>query len=283
MRWLRLTKQPGQRILEPHYKTVRWQIREGKVLHQGRILRTADPETMEILDDDETFIARDCRHVYHAWSKLAKVDRLSFEALGDRYFRDSNSAYCEHETSLKPLKGGDPKSFKVLGNGYARDTQYGYYWGRAMAKCEDPKSLKTLKGKEEILGCYAIDSQRVYFEGAELKDANVAKWRQAEGGFSLDDRHVWFGSKRLAAQAESWKTIDGVYSHDARAVFYMQWKLPKAVPDSFRLLKGGYSTDGERVYWGTTLAKGADAATFKVTGNRLGRDKHSKYDCGIRE
>src|SRR3954453_5997747 len=122
--WVRLAK-----LLKMHsVDSENWEIRDSKVLHQGKPLRNADPDTFEIRDDEQTFLARDRSHVYHAWTMQKSVDRATFESLGDRYYKDKNQAYLEYETSLKPLKGQEVKHFLVLGNGYARDSVYGYYW-----------------------------------------------------------------------------------------------------------------------------------------------------------
>lgn len=78
----------------------------------------ADVESFEVTNDlERVFIARDKNCIYHAWSVMTKIDRNSFTYLGDGYWSDNSNAYCEYETSIKPLKGNDAQNFKVIGNG----------------------------------------------------------------------------------------------------------------------------------------------------------------------
>ena len=174
MNWIKLAQLPDRRIFHKDFPDViEWEIRDGSVWHRGHRLKGADADSFETLDAECTFVAQDCRHVYHGESKVTAVDTSSFEALGDRYFRDKNAAYCEYETSLKPLKGRDPVDFVVLGNGYARDSAYGYYWGTPIRKCTNPLTLEIVQEDGETAEDYARDDQNIYCEGAVLIDADI--------------------------------------------------------------------------------------------------------------
>jgi DKNYY family len=171
--WVGLAKLPKmRRVSSEHPSLVLWEIRDGKIWHQGKQLRSADPDTFEIRADEQTFLARDRSHIYHAWTLQKAVDRATFESLGDRYYQDRNRTYLEYETSLKPLKGQDVKRFVVLGSGYARDSVYGYYWGTPLRKCQSPLSLQIVRGDKRWTAEYARDDDHIYYEGAALKDAD---------------------------------------------------------------------------------------------------------------
>ena len=148
MNWVRLSLLPeAKSFSKDHPGSLDWEIREGSVWFQGRKqLKSADPESFEFSDEEHTFLARDCNHVFHASSKVTAIDVATFESLGNRYYRDKDLAYLEYETSIKPLKGRDVENFAVLRNGYARDSVHGYYWGTPMRKCIHPLTLEIIVG-----------------------------------------------------------------------------------------------------------------------------------------
>jgi len=106
-----------------------WAIKDGRIVHQDRVNRTADVESFELLKGSD-FIARDKDFVYNAWTTLKTVDRDSFVPLGDGYFRDEDCGYFDFEASMKPLKSGSAEGLRVIGAGYARDAACAYYSGR---------------------------------------------------------------------------------------------------------------------------------------------------------
>jgi len=249
MTWTKLIDLPDRRMPTDYNPNKSyWEVIDGKVVHQGRPNRTADVESFELLDGSD-FVARDKNYVYHAWSTLKSVDRDTFEYVGDGYFRDKTLAYCEYETSIKPLKGSTVEGFKVLGNSYARDKNLAYYCGRAIVKCTSPMTLELVEqtGHHPIFA--AKDAVSCYYEGAQLKDADPNTWVMGENGFSTDANGVYFGSKRLG----------------------------KVHPKNWKRLKRPYSTDGKNVYWMHMRLQGADVASFEVLPDGTARDKISIF------
>jgi len=248
MGWVKLKELPGQKVDSKKYSFNYWKIEDGCVWHQGRKLRKADAETFEVRDEDsQIFIARDKHHVFHAWTLVKSIDRNSFEEAGGGYWLDCNNAYCEHETSIKPLKGNDADNFKYIGGPYARDSHFAYYAGRVLKNCACPLELELVTEDD----CWYVgDGTSVYYDGAELKGVDFESWKKAVGGFSLDKNTVYFGSKKLSSvKLGSWKVIEGVYSSDEKHVYYMNLKV-----------------------------KGADPSTFEVIGDGLARDAFNEYN-----
>lgn len=273
-----------RRVDSYHPSLVLWEIRDGKVLHQGKQLRNADPDTFEIRSEPESFLARDRSHVYHAWTMQKSVDRATFESLGDRYYKDKTWAYCEYESSLKPLKGKDPKHFVVLGNGYARDSMYGYYWGTPLRKCESPLSLEIVHGDKKWAAEYARDDHHIYYEGAALKDVDVATWQLLPNGFSRDSEHIYYCAWKLpGVRPGTWRHLEGAYSRDEKSVFLMHIRLKDADPDRWRLLGSDYSTDGKNVYFVGKLVPDADASTFTVDKSGNASDAKGLFSNGSRQ
>jgi hypothetical protein len=233
--WTLLRLQPGQRVLDREFPSITyWEIRDGSVWHQGRRLRRADPDTFEVRVNDYVFVARDENHVFHAWECLPNIDRDTFESLGDSYFRDKNTAYAESETSLRPLKGNRANDFAVLGNGYARDGAYAYYCGTPIRACTQPLSLRLVSSADPMGPCYALDASHVYFEGAALKDADIASWRLVAPGFSRDDQRIYYCAKKLPrADPATWRHLAGASSCDATTVYEMWWPVKGADPGRY--------------------------------------------------
>lgn len=257
MTWIKLSELPnGQLRLSPTSDIVFWEVIDECVLHQGRKIRKADYTSFEVLDGHH-FIGRDKNFVFYAWNPINKeIDRDTFRDLGHGYFVDRKVAYYEYETSLKVLKGATSRDFQVLGNGYARDGTYGYYFGRVIKKCERPMALQQIdKSKlladssRSLAACMVTDGERVFFESAELKGADPETWREIGRGFSSDAKSIYFGSGKLGG----------------------------ATPDNWRMIKHPYSTNGARVFCMSWALENADLSTFEVLPDGSCRDRYSSF------
>lgn len=261
-----------------------WTIRDGAIYFSGgRKLRQADVAIFEIVDAECLFVARDDGRIFHAWSLQKKIDRATFRALGDRYFKDDSLAYFEFETSLKPLKGRDSKDFKNLGCGYARDGAFGYFWGAPLRKCQSPKALKVIKATDDKTMDYAMDKEFVYCEGGALKGADLDSWQPHIRGFSIDRNNVFYHTDRLSrVDVDSWQHFSSCYSRDKNHVYCMNRQLKGALPDQWRFLNNDYSTDGERVYRIGNEVPDADVKTFQVSPDGEARDRNGVFEWGER-
>jgi len=288
MSWYRLADFPGQTVVDQNYpEIILWEIRDGCVWHQGRKLRSANSANFEVRRDQHAFLGRDGTQVFFAWSRLKDIDRDSFEVLSDGYCRDKSLAYCEFETSIKPLKGRDRQHFVVLGNGYARDSVHAYYCGKPIRGCVVPLTLCLPVQGDDLP--YALDRDQVYFEGGALKGADPKAWRLLDAGFSRGEKGVYFGSKKLpGVKLDSWELLGGAYSRGAKSVFVMFLRLAGANPAKWRKLRGEYSTDGVKVYFVERALEGADADSFEVTSGeddlrQTARDKHGSFSGSQRD
>ena len=220
MSWKKLTSYPNQQVVEPSYDSsiTYWKIENGKVWHQWKKLMKADVDTFEIYESND-FIARDKDHVYHAWTKPAKVDRDTFQEIGDCYWIDQNYAYLEYETSLKPLKGMDAKSFHYVGNGYAYDQHFAYHFGRVLKSCKHPTTLQVVRENPN----FAKDLENIFYESAVLKNVDLQTWRLLENSFSRDEKRIFFTARKLPkADIHTWEHLHRAYSRDKNHVYCME-------------------------------------------------------------
>ena len=277
MGWIKLKNLPGQKVDSQSYSFNYWKIEDNYVWHQERKLSKADPETFEVREDhSQVFIARDKTHIYHAWTLNKDIDRDTFEEVGNGYWRDCHLAYCEHETSIKPLKGEDSNNFKFIGGPYARDSVFAYYGGRVLKNCKSPLDLEMITKNN----CWYVgDGQSIYYDGAEIRGVDYSSWRWIDGGFSKDNNAIYFGSKKLPRpNIDGWKIVKGAYSSDGKNVYHMNFKVRGADPITWEFLKNDYSKDQNNVYFCGRVVEGADPYSFMVTGERSGKDKLNNYN-----
>ncbi len=279
MGWVRLSSIPGQKVDSREYVFNYWKIADGSVWHQKRRLKNADPASFEVRKDySQVFIARDINHIFHGWSLVPKIDRNTFREVGNGYWIDRHRAYCEHETSITPLKGEDVSHFKYIGGPYARDSVFAYYAGRVMKTCIEPLKLQ-LMDHENVW--YAGDKKKIFHDGAEIAGVDFESWTLIKGGFSKDKKAVYFGSKPLPrVKLESWEQLGGTYSRDQLSVYQMYFKIIGADPRSWECLSHNYSRDANAVYYGSRVIPDADSRTFRVTGEGRAKDQNRSYIRG---
>lgn len=278
--WVKLTSLPGQKVDNAKYGFNYWRIENGVVWHQRWCLKKADPASFEVREDySQIYIGRDINHVFYAKTLVSEIDRDTFRAVENGYWIDRHHAYCEHETSITPLKGNDASHFKYIGGPYARDSVFAYYGGRVLKTCTAPLKLQLLAGADSW---YAGDQTRIWFDGSELVGVDFESWEHIDRGFSKDKKAVYFGSKRLpGVKPESWERLEGTYSRDRASVYYMWFKIKGADPKSWKLLPHRYSKDASAVYHGFRAIPGADPLTFKVTSEGSAKDRNGSYDNGV--
>jgi len=281
MSWILLTSLPNQQLGHPDV-VVYWKVRDGAVWTQGRRQRNADVETFEVrTDSDNRYFARDKNWVYHAGTCLKKIDRDSFELLGDSYYsRDKNLVYYEYDSAVKPLKGECVHHFRYLGIGYARDSKFAYYGGTPIRSCKSPLTFSVVETEGEL--AFACDEDLVFFERALLKGVDRKSWRHLEVCFSRDDKSGFWCSKKLPRlDVASWELVDGTsYSKDKSNVYVMDWRLPAARSETWRPISADYSTDGDNVYFVRTKLDGAHAPSFRITSQPGALDQRAEDNTG---
>ncbi len=234
MTWQKLITMPAQKIIGK-YEIEYWSIRDGKVWHQDHKLAAADASTFEVFKtndaDDCPFIARDAASIFHAWSRLAKIDRDSFVKSGI-YWLDKTQVYFEFETSLKALAGSDAASFKSLGGSYAADKNIAWYYGRRMKNCMQTKSLRALLEND----FYASDTEFVYFDGKPLPGANQAHFKllNSKEFYSSDGKNIYYAERKLPrVDLVTWQHVYRRWSKDKNHVFDMNTIEQGISPDGF--------------------------------------------------
>lgn len=270
MSWQKLADLPGQQVVNEEFpEIIYWSISNEVVLHQGRKLTKADAGSFEVwlpgydgavpATAQSPFVARDKACVYHAWSRLPKIDRNSCRHSGGSYWQDDAHVYCEHETSLQALKGADPASFKVFFEGdYAADAERVWYAGHLMKNAHAP-SFSVLAADP----LYAQDQAQVYHDGAALPRADPATWEYLQDGFSRDAKSVYFYERKLPrVDIKSWQPQVRSFSKDARQVYWMNRVIKGADPATWQHVHDTYSKDAQQVFEGNTALPSENPAQW---------------------
>lgn len=172
-----------------------WARDKNSVYYSGDAVRDADPASLRVLN---AHYAVDNAHVFHRANLVAtpkgRADAASFQALGNGgYAKDSTSVYHEG----KRIAEADSASFVLIdtkaNDCYARDSHRVYYCGRPVA-LGDAESFVVLDS------FFAIDNDRVYFDGAavETADRNTFRHFQPEDApptevrANAEDERNWY-------------------------------------------------------------------------------------------
>ncbi len=174
-----------------------WARDKNHVYFEGRRLRSADPETFEIVDaankisrdadneyegsrktrnDAERFVSlgmysKDIHGVYWFDKPIPGADFASFELIkkpnskykNDRaWARDKNRVYCDGR--FLPL--ADPKAFKLLGANYGADQNRVYYCAKLLPAAKPGSFVVTYHKTKYVVG---DDGQFLYSHGKRSK------------------------------------------------------------------------------------------------------------------
>jgi hypothetical protein len=264
------------------------------------VLRGADPETLEIINED---YARDKNAVFHTRRhsgpcEIEQADPETFTVLSERYSKDEYHAF--HECSL--LRNADSKTFRVTSGFLAVDSKSVFRSGKLVSNANS-STFGHLKHRFSNLNFYT-DDQHVYYFTNIVDDADPGTFEVIGSYFSKDHKHAYFCSKkchkidstdiktfRAMSIKSNWANAS-VYARDKSRVFFCAElkennpcaPLPDSDPDSFEYIGKYFSRDMSKVFFREKVVRGADAATFEIfqaddqSGLYRARDKSSIYN-----
>ncbi len=165
-------------------------------------------------------------------------------------------------------------------------------------------------------GIYTIEHNRVLFNGAPVKFADVNSFRIIGHGYAKDRYNVYMNGTILPfVDPSSFKLKDQISNNDTQYgrvqdrtnnndrlkdeivfdegefehgeyykttfdVFYNRKKIKDAMASSFVVLKGGYAKDAFNVYYRGEKVKDAMASSFVYDGRGYGHDAFNAYYKG---
>lgn len=239
--------------------------RTREVEFQGHRLSGLDPESFTAIDVDlghglRSVIVGDANGIH--WLSFSGDGRLyelhslsaqpiaALRVLGQRYFTDGIGVYYVEYHAPQIMRQVSPSDFRVLGQGWARDTHRAFYLGTAK-KGVDPNQL-------QITGCYAWDSDQLFCDGKPLKVAIPhAQLRVPHPAFLLAGEQLFFGRRPVSAKRVHLATLE--------------------------FLDDDFARDRDHVYIvgaiNLVAIDGADRASFRVIGPGKAEDTKRSYDA----
>ena len=173
--------------------------------------------------------------------ELKGVDEASFRVLKLKHTydysnvaADKNSVYCAREI----LPGLDPKSAKVLGNGYISDGKISYYCStRSEKKAGFNEFIAVMKSVAHVF-IKSYDDSSYFYRTKLVESANLEPIFDA--GFARDGGTLYYKGEKLDAQPSELRYItaengapSGYYT-DGKSLFLGFYKLDMSYTDEVR-------------------------------------------------
>ena len=148
-------------------------------------------------------------------------------------------------------------------------------------------SIKTVQGDniqvsyiESETGYWRTNTD-VFFTATKIKNADPKTFQFFDNTvFGMDKRRVFARETALAgADVSSFIPLGMSYAKDKSQVYYWHNTLPKADPNSFKLIdaRDAYSSDKSHVFSGYVILKDIDPKSFQVISGNLVKDSGGIY------
>jgi len=219
---------PGNFFREGNPTTLYW-IRGDTVLYRSQPLKRVDISSFRFYLGS---FAKDCRHCYCGWSRLAGGNGPTFRALNFTYATDGQLVW----TIGGRIKDVDASSFEVCDDGF----------------------VTLIRGERAPYG-YGKDRIRVFYYDFDGKPNWVRKANPQsfvslnDGQFGIDEKFVFCGAAVIPkANVQHWKKIGGYYSKDDKRVFYWNRQIREADYESFVPVPSDFlqiARDNRNCYW----------------------------------
>ncbi len=153
----------------------------------------------------------------------------------------------------------------------------------------DPTSFEVLRRSVDERGpcagmraSYARDRKHVYYQAQVIAGADPASYAFIDDNYARDDKAVYAFGRRLSQRVGSFRVLEGGYATDGVRHFYQDLVLKGK---GFELLGTasqagyGYARTHSRVYRHGRALRGADAQSFEVLHADVGitRDRHAVF------
>jgi len=182
----------------------------------------------------------------------------------------------------------DANTFECFNDEWACDSKHVYHLASRL-RGADVKTFEILnrifcKDKHHVY-CSDGIAKRCDPKSFEVLDQGTARFCGASCGYAKDKQNVYFhdsgeGNAKLirGANRDSFRVIRGGYATDGKRVYVFGRRIPKANAETFQPINALYSKDANRVYYlNFEMMDKVDMATFKTTGRETAKDKDRTY------
>ena len=153
--------------------------------------------------------------INRSWT-VEGVDLKSFKKLGDRYAKDNNRAYLNG----KPIRFSHGPSFKRINKVYAKDQDRVYYAGETLSF-----DVQGFKVTGTQAGNFLVEDQkRKYRNDQIIAHQDEDRFRALQSGYSIEKGIVFYNAKLVrGVELSSFRVIpeaDEKYALDIDKVYY---------------------------------------------------------------
>jgi hypothetical protein len=272
-----------------------YQQRNGVWHFEGQAMRLKPGERLTLL---QGAYAKTDVHGYYRGVALETSDGRGFESLSEHYAKDRERVYyCDayregqdyfssQRTRIKVLEA-DPKSFRFLADGYARDAKNVFFEGRSFP-VKDVNSFELLKDG------FARDHLTGYYHQTPIPGSDGGSFAVLGNHYSRDRTHVFYSSFDLnhspvvirsarleGALVDSFTVLEDGYAKDDKRSYHAGKPLANAV--TFEVLSLRYAKTNRQVFYEGKPIPGADAASFVMLqpiGEADAKDSRARYSQG---
>lgn len=164
-----------------------WASTAQGIMYAGVARPEIDAASLQILEHGW---ARDKNSAYYAGAAVRDADPASLRVLNAHYATDKSHVFHRANLVATPRGSADAASFEVLGNGgYAKDARSVYHDGQKIAGAE---STSFVLIDTQTNDCYARDSHRVYYCGKPVTLGDTESFVVLDSFFAIDNERVYF-------------------------------------------------------------------------------------------
>lgn len=247
---------------------------------EGEIIPEADGSSFKSLGE---WYASDKNHVYLSGEKIEKADPNSFKVHNDRLGEDKNDFYYYHT----PLNVKDKSTFEIIKDKTGDDTHWGkdkynayFLINGAVIKNIDYHSFRPILGRGySSSGRYAVDKNKVYFEGQVVLGADPITFKEVDYFIGQDKYRVYKEDSPTKVKDFSKLTKVGSYMYkDDKYVYDREFNiLLNSDVSTFENIEQNWYRDKKSVWWYNKNLRGADPKTFKPVPVSSYRNNKKEY------
>ncbi len=186
------------------------------------------------------------------------------------------------------IPGADSNSFECYDHEWACDRQNVYHLA-SKVRDADVHTFEVLNA------IFRKDKNRIYCADGiakrgdpktfEVLDHGTARFCGGRCGYARDAEHVYFhdsgeGNVKLlrGANRDSFQVLRGGFATDGKRVYVFGRRIPKVDVATFKPLRGHYSREANQAYYlNFEMMEQVDLESFKVLGKETAKDKHRSY------
>lgn len=282
-------------ILEDSYSKDR-----KNVYYREHKISGANPETFEILDDS---YSKDRKNVYFMYDILKGADPKSFRRIPETdFYRDKNNIFYSSE-KVGSIKGENVE--RINQNLIKNDgSLFMTFWKYDKFK---NKKIEIITRNNSSLSYYIKDGKNIYYLARWMEedlDGKLLKLKEIDYdtfdfidkdffGYIKDKNGIYYvsrgGANKIAADRDTFKIINAIFSKDKNNVFYDNINLGIR-SEGFEILahvwdSTYYLKDKNNVYYldayigppNVKIVKGAEPKSFTVINNLYSKDKNNIF------